>query len=199
MTEATNEKNQFSAHRLINNGLTVIAIVLAIYISLGPLLPQLSWRFKSHPSTAVLNKLVEAIHQRPIPMDNTLTIPRLEMQEVIHTGNSLTELNKGAWLIPTSSHPDKNSNTVIVGHRFTYAGPAVFYYLDKVQLRDQIILTWDHKEYTYDVSQIKEVPSTEIGVEGPTDEAQLTLYTCTPLWTAKNRLVIIAHLEKVRS
>jgi sortase (surface protein transpeptidase) len=31
-------------------------------------------------------------------------------------------------------------------------------------------------------------------VEAPTDEHILTLYTCTPLWSAKDRLVIKARL-----
>jgi sortase A len=44
----------------------------------------------------------------------------------------------------------------------------------------------------YKVAEIKTVASTAGEVEAPTDTDQLTLYTCTPLWSAKERLVIVA-------
>lgn len=193
-------------HR-VNNILTIGVIVLGLYISLGSLLPQATWWLQHHndskvpPAALVKTPLIRSskANEAPIPDSDLLVIPRLRMSEVIHTGAFASELNKGVWHIPASSTPDKASNTVIIGHRFTYAGPAVFYYLDKVQLGDQIIVDWQHKEYTYQVASIKEVSPTELSVEQASPGPELTLYTCTPLWTAKNRLVLVAPLQGVRS
>lgn len=193
---------QVSFHRKLNTALTLIVVVLGLYISLSPFVPQMGWWFRHrHPAYSMgTAKTVPppTENHAPFPIDNLLVIPRLEMREVIHTGSSLAELNKGAWLIPHTSTPDQNSNSVIVGHRFTYVGSGVFYFLDKVEMGDTITIYWQQKEYTYKVGSIKVVPPTEISVEAPTDKPQLTLYTCTPLWTAKNRLVITADLEGVR-
>ena len=53
---------------------------------------------------------------------------------------------------------------------------------------------WEDKEYDYKVTSIREVPPTAIEIEAPTDANIVTLYTCTPLWSAKNRLVVVAEL-----
>jgi sortase A len=104
----------------------------------------------------------------------------------------MRSLRLGVWHLPYTSTPDKGGNTVLVGHRFTYAGPAVFYHLDKVQVGDDVTMQWQNKTYTYTVTEVKVVPPTETSVEANTKDPQLTIYTCTPLWTAKNRLVIVA-------
>lgn len=183
-------------HRRLNLGLSVIAIALGLYIVAAPFMPQIGWMLGRYQNTQVKQAVAD---KQPISSDNLLIIPRLDMREVIHSGASIAELNKGVWLRPHTSQPDLPGNTVMVGHRFTYAGPAVFYFLDKLQLNDRIIVTWQHKAYTYQVKSIRVVPPTEVSVEEPTPHQQLTLYTCTPLWTAKDRLVITADLQGVRS
>jgi len=106
-------------------------------------------------------------------------------------------LNSGVVRLPTGSTPDKGGNTVIVGHRFSYTAPrGIFYFLNKVHVNDEIGLVWNDKTYAYKVASVQQVPPTEISVEAPTVDARLTLYTCTPLWLPKERLVIIAELEK---
>lgn len=186
----------------LNNYLTIAVIALGIYIIVAPFLPLLASRvhnLNKQPATDVSVAVSNKVSTLPISNDEVLAIPRLDLTETIHTGSSVYELNKGVWLVPHTSSPDQGSNTVIIGHRFTYAGPAVFYFLDKVQLNDRITIDWQHKQYTYQVTSIKVVSPTEIAVQNPTSKAQLTLYTCTPLITAKNRLVITAPLIGVRS
>jgi sortase A len=183
-------------HRRVNHLLTVVAVGLGLYIMIYPFLPQVVWKI-AHP-----NNTVEATPattpasqtNSDVPDGDLLLIPRLGMRETIHSGKSISELRKGTWLLPHSSQPDQQSNTVIVGHRFTYGGRGVFYHLDKVQVNDEITVYWEGTEYSYNVSSTKTVPATEVSVEQPTDSAKLTLYTCTPLLTAKDRLVVTADL-----
>jgi LPXTG-site transpeptidase (sortase) family protein len=185
-------------HRRVNNALTILVIMLALYILAAPYLPQIGW-WLNPPTVPSRSASVKASPKKPISAQNLLIIDRLDMRQTINSGKTMSELRKGPWLIPKTSTPDRSSNTVIAGHRFTYAGPAVFYFLDKVQLHDSIVIDWQHKEYTYRVATIKIVPPSDLSVQNPTKSSQLTLYTCTPLWTAKNRLIITAPLEGVRS
>ena len=101
-------------------------------------------------------------------------------------------MSKGIWHPDNTSTPDRSGNTILSGHRFTYGGPAVLYHLDKVQVGDGITVFWDKQQYDYKVTSVQTVPPSATNVLAPTTESQLTIYTCTPLVTAKNRLVVIA-------
>lgn len=186
------------SHRHANNMLSVVVMVLAVYILVWPFLPAISlwWQthFESGNGYTYQTRLAKkTAATKPIPKDDRIVIPALRMDEAINNGLSQAELNKGIWHRPASSSPDKGSNTVLVGHRFTYAGQAVFYNLDKLKPKDKIVVYWQGKEYDYQITGSKVVPPTAIEIENPTKKPTLTLYTCTPLWSAKDRLVILAR------
>jgi sortase A len=125
---------------------------------------------------------------------NTVYIPMVGIKAPIVEGSSDEALSRGAWRRPNSSVPPQGGNTVITGHRFQYLPPnnLTFYHLNKVQKGDHVYIYWDDKVYTYVVDRIFEVAPSDIEIEQNTSNAQITLYTCTPLWTAKKRLVVIA-------
>jgi LPXTG-site transpeptidase (sortase) family protein len=184
-------RNFFQAHlRRINDGLTVVIIILALYIILTPFWPNLTWWVRYQ--APVISKAPTVAAVTKIPAENTLVIPSMAFSEPVHEGTNKWTLHFGVWHLPFSSSPDKGGNTVFAGHRFTYHDPAIFYHLDKVQQGDPITLYWNRKEYDYTVTKILTVKPTETSIEQPTDKPQLTLYTCTPLWTSKYRLVVIA-------
>ncbi len=182
--------------RTLNNCLTAVVALLALYIIAAPFWPQITWWVRHDtPVSRITTHVSVNTGTTPPPVatvqGDRLIIPALDMQEDIHEGN-LSALRLGVWRLPHTSSPDKGGNTVLVGHRFTYSGAAVFYHLDKVQVGDPITLNWHGKVYRYEVTSIKVVPPTEVSVEANTKEPLLTIYTCTPLLTAKDRLVIQA-------
>lgn len=174
--------------RRLNNLLSVVIVVLALYIIAWPFLPSLTWWVR-HDAPLVSAKPHVNMPTEP-PAQNTLLIPSLGMEETIYDGPNAATLNKGVWHMPVGSSPDKGGNTVLSGHRFTYSGKAVFYYLDKVKQGDPVYVYWNGKQHDYKVAHIREVSPNDTSIEAPTDTAMLTIYTCTPLWSAKNRLVI---------
>jgi LPXTG-site transpeptidase (sortase) family protein len=191
-----------SSLRTCNNCLMVVVAALAVYILIIPFWPQMSWwlRHNSPVRGAIPQQTVtierpnsNAKEKNAGPKTDTLIIPRLAMREEVH-GGGIASLSKGVWRVPHTSTPDKGGNTVFVGHRFTYAGQSVFYHLDKIKVRDRIGVYWNDKLYEYEVFAIKVVSPHEVSVEANTTEPQLTLYTCTPLWSVKQRLVIQAKL-----
>jgi LPXTG-site transpeptidase (sortase) family protein len=184
--------------RRFNDFLSVVIIVLALYIFIWPFLPSLNWWTKFQAPIISHTPSISVAASQPIPKENTLIIPKLEMHEQVYDGATLHTLSKGIWHLPNSSSPDKGGNTVMAGHRFTYSGKAVFYNLDKVALNDNMTLYWQGKRYDYVVTAINVVPPTDGKLVAPTNEPTLTVYTCTPLWSAKDRLVITAKLAEIK-
>lgn len=191
--------------RQVNNLLSVLVIGISVYIILTPFFPQFQFWYKktlgSKPPLVAANDASKP--NRPvevIPKENTLVIPRLLMQEQIFEGPNVGVLRKGIWRRPSTDAPDRGGNTVIVGHRFTYSDPSgPFYHLNKVKIGDEIFVYWQEKKYTYRVSNVAVVPATDLEVEETSSTPVLTLYTCTPLWSAKDRLVVQAKLVGVGS
>ncbi len=187
--------------RIFNNFLTVAVVLVGLYLIVTPFLPQLLFWLQSKnndnsvPYQSVLNE-EEDNDDKPIAKDNRLVIPQMSLDGAVHEGRYASTLKKGIWRRPKTSTPDKGGNTVLVAHRFTYRSPSVFYHLDKLKQGDEFSLFWNEQEYTYRVREIKVVEPTAIQVEDNTDEPILTLYTCTPMWTAKQRLVVVADLIK---
>jgi sortase A len=193
---------QTSRLRRFNNFLSIIAVLLALYILALPLLPNLTFWWRSHghaPPVVTANAAGADKSNEPIPKDNTLVIPKLQLQEPIFDGADASTLSKGVWHRPNTSTPDKGSNMAMAGHRFDYYGPAVFYHLDKLTEGDTVIVYWQQKKYVYTVNRILIVPPTGVEVEAPTSDSIVTLYTCTPLWTARSRLVVQAKLKEQAS
>jgi len=198
------EKKPRNKLRYANLLLVFLIVLINGYVLLSPLLPQLQlwWRKNQAEATAGLpyktNLDSNGSGRQNIPQDNRLVIPKLALNERVHQGNSPKLLNKGVWARPQTSTPPEGSNTVLTGHRFTYGGPATFYSLDKVAKGDKIVLYWQGKEYDYTVTETKVVPPTAVEIEKATKDSQLTIYTCAPLWSAKNRLVVTAKLDEKR-
>ncbi len=181
--------------RGVNDVLTVVVAIMCLYVLILPFWPLVQFRFKDKSVPfQITSQATNKAAAEPRPTDNRLLIPKLGMSEQIHLGGA-ESLSKGVWLRPNGSVPSSDSNTVVVGHRFTYSiSEAVFYHLDKVAVNDLIALYWNNQEFNYKVREVKVVPATAIEIEEPTVEPILTLYTCTPIWSAKDRLVVVADL-----
>lgn len=184
--------------RSFNNMLSVFVALLALYIVAVPYLPQASWwlRHDSPVRKLIPEKrgVAAAPATAPITDGDKLFIPRMELEERIYGGGE-ENLDKGVWHVDGTSTPDGGGNTVLVGHRFTYRDPTggVFYHLDKVAVGDAVVVHWQGKAYEYKVAEVKVVPADEVSVEADTARPRLTIYTCTPLWSVANRLVVIAN------
>lgn len=192
----------YKKHQRFNDILSIVVVFVALYILVLPFVPQLTlwWQKRNDKTQGYVyqtrlteDPAVEEV-QAPIPEGKRLVLPTIQLDEEVHEGEKFWTLSKGLWRRPNTSTPDRGGNTVIVGHRFTYNGPAQFYHLDKMQIGDKFPLYWEGVEYDYEVFDISVVSALEVSVESPTDDPILTIYTCTPLWSAKDRLVIKSRL-----
>jgi len=133
---------------------------------------------------------------QPTKQTNRLVIPRMGVDSAILESDSEDILWQGIWRMPVASTPDQGGNTVITAHRYLYRppNPKTFYLIDKMVIGDIITVYWEGKKYEYRVSETKIVEPSEISILNNTPNAQLTIFSCTPLFTSKQRLVVIADL-----
>lgn len=197
---------RFFTHRRINDLLSVLVAGVAIYILLLPAVPFVQLWLKEitdqsggYVYQTNLADKNENTERKPIPKENRLVLPTIQLDQEIHEGERADTMSKGLWRRPNTSTPDKGGNTVIVGHRFTYSDPAVLFHLDKIKLGDTFPVYWQGKEYDYKVNDIQVVSPLAVEVENPTPDPTLTIYTCTPVWTGTDRLVVKASLLKEES
>jgi LPXTG-site transpeptidase (sortase) family protein len=185
----------------INNILVALIIIINAYVLIAPLLPALFFHVDGRAGEQ--QRLQQIIHHSsPVPtpsQPNHVIIPSMLLDQSVlegTTSQAYTVLNRGVWRWPHGSTPDKGGNTVLIGHRFTYTKPkGVFYFLNKVKIGDEIGVIWSNKSYLYKVASVSQVPPNDTAIEDNTKNPELTVFTCTPLWAPKDRLVVVADLE----
>jgi sortase A len=179
----------------------MVVILFGLFISISPFLPEVTLRWKKFRDTtggvpysgALASTAPQSDRTNP-PNENRLVIPSINLNEKILEGNSIGVINKGGtWRRPKSSKPGESGNSVIVGHRIYGSNASTLYHLDSVQIGQKFAVYWQGRELLYEVAQKKVVPATAVEIEAQTDTEQLTIYTCTPIWTAKDRLVVVAN------
>ena len=124
-----------------------------------------------------------------------------DINVVVVEGISGNALRAGAGHYPTTALPGDQGNVAIAGHRTGFGEP--FRHLDKMRPGDLITLETPIGTYTYQVMEPFEnhknpwiTNAKDTSVILPTIEAVLTLTTCDPPHTSKNRLIVRAKLIK---
>lgn len=146
---------------------------------------------------AHLLPVVNAYVPPPIPTPGPeqarrLEIPALSGNYPIVLGDDWEQLKKGIGQYAGSGQPGRPGNVVLSGHNDIYGEP--FRYLDRLKPGDEIIVSTERQEYTYQVREIRVVEPTDVWVMGPTDHAQVTLISCYPYRVNTKRIVIFADL-----
>lgn len=145
----------------------------------------------------------ETIANRPEPTFTlSISTPRMHIDTGVYEGTTAPALSWGAGHHTQTPVPNPNhGNTVITGHSY-YPGSApgyrTFRYLHKLRIGDEIHIRHNNTTYVYRVSQRFTVAPDDTKILAQTDTPQLTLYTCTPVFTALRRLVYVAPLLRVQ-
>jgi len=129
-----------------------------------------------------------------------LKIPSIDLTYTVVQGVGVADLKKGPGHFPETPMPGQYGNAAIAGHRTTYGHP--FYKLDKVKVGDLIEVDTLAGKYTYAVTGNRVVSPEQYSEVIPTVDptvATLTLATCTPAYTARQRLIVFATLVPEQS
>lgn len=151
-----------------------------------PILPEIAFALSLRESQ------IAQLREPGASEDNRVTIPSILVNAPFLQGSE-DVLNSALWHRPGTGNPAQGGNMVLAGHRFQFtSGPKTLYHLDKVKVGDDIMVSWEGEVYKYVVYEMVEVAPTAVEIEQETTNHILTIYTCTPLWSADQRLVIKA-------
>jgi len=148
-------------------------------------------------TTVAPNKPIVINEGDPIAI---IDIPTIGVTKYVVAGVQTADLKKGPGHYPATPFPGELGNASIAGHRTTYGEP--FRHLDDLSIGDPIIITdLMGRKFTYLVSNQQVVEATDSWVVATTDptKAILTLTTCHPEFSAKQRLIISAELDLTQS
>lgn len=144
-------------------------------------------------------ELRQAYLSRNITVGDSLTrivMKDINIDVVVVEGTTASALRAGAGHYPATPLPCEIGNVAIAGHRTTYGRP--FHNVDLLKSGSEITLVTPIGSCTYAVTRAPFVVSpkqTDI-VDNTPDEATLTLTTCHPKGSARQRLVIKAKLVR---
>lgn len=182
-------------HSNINKFLSIVCILYGMYLVSAPFVRLPIDKSQDFPSGKKIETITSAdqkLSEQPNYIE-FLNNPVIKSEVV--EGSSIGSIdNGGVWRVPTSSNDPSSSNMVVVGHNFTYANTyPPFRTLPESKLGDRVRLVWQNKIYTYEIKKTEVHSPSDTYIEKPTDKPTLTMYTCYPMFMAKERFVVIAE------
>lgn len=125
-----------------------------------------------------------------------LRIPKIGVNVIVVEGVTLERLAYGPGHYPSTDKFDETGVAGVAGHRTGWGAP--FFNLDRLKAGDQVIIETGKATYTYQMmtSRIVSPSHGEVLQGNPQSKAakQLVLTTCTPKFTARDRLIIFLDL-----
>ena len=124
-----------------------------------------------------------------------LTILSANINHYVVFGATLNKLEYGPGYILGTSLPGSGGNFAIAGHRTTYGAP--FGNLDKTEVGDTILFQTNTNQYEYVITEVKIVSPEDTYVLGNFGDDRITLSTCHPKFSARQRLIVVGELKRV--
>ena len=124
-----------------------------------------------------------------------LTILSANINHYVVFGATLNKLEYGPGYILGTSLPGTGGNFAIAGHRTTYGAP--FGNLDKTEVGDTILFQTNTNQYEYLITEVKIVSPEDTYVLGNFGDDRITLSTCHPKFSARQRLIVVGELKRV--
>jgi sortase A len=123
-----------------------------------------------------------------------LRVAAIGLDEVVVNGTDSRSLRSGPGHYPRTPLPGARGTVAIAGHRTTYGAP--FRRVDDLEKGDPIELRMPYGRFTYRVERTQIVAPTATWVTRRVGYDQLVLTACHPLYSAAQRIVVFARLER---
>lgn len=135
-------------------------------------------------------EIAEVPDIKPIAL---IEIPKIGLRVAVADGTTADIIKYAVGHFKGTAMPGEVGNCALIGHRNFTTGE-FFLKIDKLNPGDLIKITTYNNSYTYKVTGQEVVAPTGTQVLEPTNEATITLVTCTK--GGKNRLVVKGDLVK---
>jgi sortase A len=129
-----------------------------------------------------------------------LQIASIGVDNIVVEGVRTGDLKLGPGHFPETPLPGQYGNAAIAGHRTTYGQP--FYRIDEIKVGDEIVVTTAWGKFVYVAQSMSIVSPDDYAKVIPTSDpsvATLTLASCHPRYTARQRYVVLATIDPTRS
>lgn len=140
--------------------------------------------------------VVEYFPEKPVETGESfafLTIPKIGLEDVVvYEGVDSETLKNGPGHMERTPLPGQPGNAVISGHRTTYGRP--FFDFDLLELGDRVEVETQVGTHVYEIREILVVEPTDVWVTDPREGGWLTMTTCEPKFSARQRLVVFAEM-----
>lgn len=139
--------------------------------------------------------IVERVLEDPAAEDTgfaRLRVPKVGLDVVVFEGVATETLAKGPGHMPGTPIPGQPGNAVISGHRTTYGRP--FHDFDLLEPGDRLEVETGIGTHVYVVRDTFIVAPTDVWVADDKRGAWLTMTTCNPKYSARERLIVTAEL-----
>jgi sortase A len=127
-----------------------------------------------------------------------MIIPKINVNVIVVEGVTLDRLAYGPGHYPQTKKFGVKGVAGVAGHRTGWSAP--FFNLDRLGPGDQVIVETVKATYTYRVvdTEVVTPDHSEVLNGNPRshDDTQLVLTTCTPKFTARDRLIVFTDLVK---
>lgn len=190
VTDLFNARTQAQAREVVAAELEVRRRDLAPPVTLPPQ-PEAVATATSESETDPVLLHAESVGSEGEPFA-VMRIPEIGVDDVVFTGVNPETLQLGPGHMPWTPAPGQPGNSVVSGHRTTHGRP--FFDLDLLAAGDAIEVDTAVGTHTFTVREVRVVEPTDVWVTGTRVGSWLTLTTCNPKFSARERLVIFAEL-----
>jgi len=121
-----------------------------------------------------------------------LVIPKIGLDKIVVSGVGRRDLQKGPGHFPGTPLPGQPGNSAIAGHRTTYGAP--FFRIDELVPGDEILVTTRQGSFRYEVMGTQIVLPSDVEVVEDQGDNRLTLTSCHPKYSARQRIIVSAAL-----
>ena len=203
-----------TAIRGVGQTLITVGVLLLLYVVWSLWFTGIGTAREQNALYADLSDLWGSLQTGDVPLEEVeigdgiaiMRIPRFgaEWHPVVVEGTGREELKTGPGHYVDTAMPGEIGNFSVAGHRTTYGAP--FNRLDEMRDGDPIVVETATAWYTYDVTEVHIVLPTDVEVVAPVPgrpgetptEALLTLTTCHPEYSSRERLIVHAELVDTR-
>jgi sortase A len=146
----------------------------------------------------VLPKIGKNVPIVEVPDTNLIAQNWKGLEEDIQAG-----LKTGVVHYPGTALPGQVGNFFLTGHSSYYFWEHskykdIFALLPEMEIGDQVVVYYNQKKYTYEITDKKTVSPSDTEVLRQTDDKRITMMTCVPVGTDLNRLILVGKLVETK-
>jgi sortase A len=124
-------------------------------------------------------------------------MPTLDRSFVVVQGVGTSALRKGPGHYSETALPGQRGTVAVAGHRTTYLAP--FRTIDRLRRGQPVVIEMPYGRFTYRVERQRIVAPSATEVLRPAGHDRLVLTACHPLYSAAQRIVVFARLERTEA